>query len=320
MAAPADDMHQPAYQFNPEETAACLRLIELALEEDLGRTGDITSNTLVPAGLIGTARFLAKQAGVLAGVDAARLVFHQIDPGVTWHNRSTDGALIQPGDVVAEVTGAMRSLLTAERTALNFLQRLCGIATRTRQYVTAIAGHSCAIYDTRKTTPGQRLLEKYAVRVGGGVNHRLGLHDAVLIKDNHVIAWRIQHCSPKKVGAEQASGSEPSLADAVRNARTAVPVGTVVEIEVDTIEQLKQVLPAEPDIVLLDNFSLEQLRAAVAIRDAYERRILLEASGGINLDTVPRVAASGVDRISVGALTHSAPSLDISLDFEEPRA
>lgn len=297
----------PTHRFGPEEISACLRLAQTALAEDLGRTGDITSQALVGEHVRGSAHFVARQTGVLAGLEAARILVARVDGTVAWEWVSRDGASVGPGTPLARATGRLRSLLAAERVALNFVQRLSGVATLTRRFVDAIGGLACGIYDTRKTTPGWRTLEKYAVRVGGGHNHRMGLHDAVLIKDNHLVAWRLH------------AGDRP-LAEAVRVARAAVPPGTVIEIEVDSIDQLEDALPGGPDIVLLDNMSLAHLRAAVALRQARAPKLVLEASGGITLETVRQVAETGIDRISVGALTHSAPALDIALDFEEPAA
>lgn len=289
----------------PAETAAWELLIAAALEEDLASAGDLTSLALVRTDLPGAGSFVARRPGVLAGLDAVRMVLARVDAALRFEQCCDDGAAIETGQVIGRVSGSLRSLLAAERTALNFVQRLSGVATLVRRYVEAIAGLPCKIYDTRKTTPGWRVLEKYAVRVGGGCNHRMGLHDAVLIKDNHIVAWRLQ-------------AGNRSLADAVRAARAAVPAGTVVEIEVDSLAQFEEVLPGEPTIVLLDNMSPDQLRQAVAIRKQRQPRLVLEASGGITLDTVRHIAETGVDRISVGALTHSAPALDIALDFDEP--
>jgi nicotinate-nucleotide pyrophosphorylase (carboxylating) len=293
--------------FGPEEISACLRLVQEALAEDLGQVGDITSRALVHERLHGSAQFVARQSGVLAGLETVRILLGQLDATVVWEWTCRDGASVGPGSSLARATGRFRSLLAGERVALNFVQRLSGVATLTRRFVDAITGLSCGIYDTRKTTPGWRILEKYAVRVGGGHNHRMGLNDAVLIKDNHLVAWRLR-------------AGDQSLAEVVRVARAGVPPGTVVELEVDSIAQLEQALPGGPDIVLLDNMSLEQLRAAVALRHERAPGLVLEASGGITLDTVRQIAETGIDRISVGALTHSAPALDIALDFEEPAA
>ncbi|MBI3469300.1 MAG: carboxylating nicotinate-nucleotide diphosphorylase [Planctomycetes bacterium] len=330
------------FEIGPDEIATLNRLIQAGLDEDLAQAGDCTSQALVPAALQGVARLVARQQGSVAGLEASRAVLFTLGQlcercrapmvlrpgrdgeflgcsdsancgnrkavaageGIRWESCCGDGTRLEPGQVIARVSGCLRVLLACERLALNFLQRLSGVATLTRRFVDAVAGLPCRIYDTRKTTPGWRALEKYAVRVGGGFNHRMGLHDAVLIKDNHLVAWRIQ------VGTE-------TLADAVRAARAAVPAGTVVELEVDSVPQLEEALSGQPDIVLLDNMPLDQLHQAVTIRNRQRPRLLLEASGGITLDTVREVAESGVDRISIGALTHSAPALDIALDFDE---
>jgi nicotinate-nucleotide pyrophosphorylase (carboxylating) len=284
-----------------------MRLAQAALVEDLGSAGDITSRALVDEHLQGSAQFVARQRGVAAGLEAARILMTRVDATVAWDWNCSDGAIVEPGVRLGRATGRLRALLAGERTALNFVQRLSGIATLTRRFVEAISGLPCEIYDTRKTTPGWRVLEKYAVRAGGGRNHRMGLHDAVLIKDNHLVAWRLR-------------GRDQSLADAVRVARSVVPNGTVIELEVDSIAQLEEATAGEPDIVLLDNMSPEQLRAAVKLRNARLPKLVLEASGGVTLDTVRSIAETGIDRISVGALTHSAPALDIALDFEEPVA
>lgn len=290
-------------RFGPGEIAACMRLVQTGLQEDFGSTGDVTSRALVGEQDQGAACLVARQHGVVAGLEAARMVLAKVDGSVVWEWNCRDGAVVEQGTVLARATGRLRSLLAAERVALNFVQRLSGVATLTRAFVEAVAGLNCAIYDTRKTTPGWRVLDKYAVRVGGACNHRMGLHDAVLIKDNHLVAWR------RRPGNQ-------SLVEAVRTARAAAPQGTVIELEVDSIAQLEQALPGQPDIVLLDNMSLDQLRSAVAIRSRQAPKIVLEASGGITLETVRHVAETGVDRISIGAITHSAPALDVALDFE----
>jgi nicotinate-nucleotide pyrophosphorylase (carboxylating) len=282
-------------------------LVQASLAEDLGTTGDITSRALVGEQVRGSAHFVARQRGVLAGSEAARILLSRVDGSIAWEWKCRDGAAVEPGTPLARVTGRLRSLLAGERIALNFVQRLSGVATLTRRFVDAVAGLACGIYDTRKTTPGWRTIEKYAVRVGGGHNHRMGLHDAVLIKDNHLVAWRLR-------------GGSQSLADAVRLARASVPPATVIELEVDSLTQMLEALPGDPDIVLLDNMSPDQLRAAVALRDERAPKLLLEASGGVTLETVREIAETGINRISVGALTHSAPALDIALDFEEPAA
>jgi nicotinate-nucleotide pyrophosphorylase (carboxylating) len=295
--------------FTPAETMACSRLVDLALAEDLGPHfpgKDVTSFALIPLTHRGTASFVARRPGVLAGLPAVALVLAAVDPELEVETQMEDGTALDAGQQLAVVRGSTQSLLMAERTALNFLQRLSGVATLTRRYVDAVAGLPARILDTRKTTPGWRLLEKYAVRCGGGQNHRMGLYDAILIKDNHLAAMR-----------------HWSIADAVGEAR-ANQLGSrmSVEVEVDSLEQLDEVLAAHPqsrpDIVLLDNMTADQMREAVARRNAVAPQVLLEASGGVNLETVRAIAETGVDRISVGALTHSAPALDIALDFEAP--
>jgi nicotinate-nucleotide pyrophosphorylase (carboxylating) len=287
--------------FRVDEANACHRLVEWALAEDLGPAGDLTSQAVIPAELTGRAAFVARTEGVLAGLPAVELVLAAVDDRLRLESHQPEGARLAASTVIATLSGPMRSLLTAERTALNFLQRLSGVATQTRRYVDAVAGLPCRILDTRKTTPGWRLLEKYAVRCGGGHNHRMGLHDGVLIKDNHLAAL----------------GPRPdAVAEAVRLARDKYGNRVPLEIEVDTLTQLDVALAARPDIVLLDNMGPADLREAVRRRNAVAPGVLLEASGGITLATVRDAAATGVDRISVGALTHSAPALDIGLDYQ----
>jgi len=292
----------PMSAFTPDEAAACRRLIELALAEDLGTTGDRTSLATIPAGASATAGFVARLPGVVAGLPAAEMVCQAADPALAFTAVAADGARVERGTRLATVTGPLRAILVAERTALNFLQRLSGVATLTRKFVDAAAGFRAQILDTRKTTPGWRLLEKYAVRAGGGANHRVGLFDGILIKDNHLAGLgrgvRL---------AVEAARAYPGNAD------------LAVEVEVETADQLEEALAVRADIVLLDNMTLDQLRAAVARRDAVAPGVLLEASGGVNLATVRDIAATGVDRVSVGALTHSAPALDIALDYLSSR-
>jgi nicotinate-nucleotide pyrophosphorylase (carboxylating) len=284
--------------FSPHEAQACGRLIDLALAEDLGKEGDRTSLVTIPETTQGTAAFVARSPGVLAGLPAAGMVIHAIDPTLTFTVVIPDGSRIPKNALLGRVSGPLRSILAAERTALNFLQRLSGIASLTHKYVDEAAGYRAQILDTRKTTPGWRLLEKYAVRMGGGTNHRLGLFDGILIKDNHL------------------AGLGGDVRKAVEAARSySNNEGLSVEVEVDTLEQLKTALDVKADIVLLDNMSTDQLRAAVALRNDLSPGVRLEASGGVNLGTVREIAATGVDRISVGALTHSAPALDIALDY-----
>jgi nicotinate-nucleotide pyrophosphorylase (carboxylating) len=265
-----------------------------ALAEDLGMGGDITTEATVPAGTRASGVIAARKAGAVAGVQLAAAAFKTIDPFVEFEVVVGDGDRVEAGGIIARVAGDARALLTAERTALNFLGRLSGIATLTARYVSAIAGTRARIVDTRKTTPGQRALEKFAVRCGGGVNHRFGLFDAVLIKDNHIVA-------AGGVGA------------ALQRARAHAGHMVKVEIEVTSLDELDDALQLDPDAVLLDNMPLEMLKAAVA---EVAGRVVTEASGGVNLETVRAIAETGVDHISVGALTHSAPVLDIGLDFD----
>jgi nicotinate-nucleotide pyrophosphorylase (carboxylating) len=283
---------------NSDEEQACRRLVELAMAEDLGATGDRTSRALMTGDQPGRAAFVVRTPGVVAGLPAAAMVCAAADSRLAFEPQVADGMAVGPGTTVATVFGPLRSILAAERTALNFLQRLSGVASLTRKYVDAVAGHRAKILDTRKTTPGWRLLEKYAVRMGGGTNHRIGLFDGILIKDNHLAGL----------------GGDVQLA--VEKARSAPGNDWLpVEVEVDTLEQLDEALAAKADLVLLDNMTLDQLREAVRRRDAAAVATKLEASGGVNLATVRDIAATGVDRISVGAITHSAPALDIGLDY-----
>ena len=269
-------------------------LVRAALLEDLGRAGDITSDAVVPAGLNARTVLGARQAGVVAGLDLARLAFELIDPRIFVRVERQDGSTVGPGDRIAVITGPARGILTAERTALNYLCHLSGVATATASVVAALRGYKAEVVCTRKTTPGLRAVEKYAVRAGGGGNHRFGLDDAVLIKDNHVaIAGGVR--------------------EALRRARASVGHLVKVELEVDTLEQLAEALTEGVDAVLLDNMTPEMLTTAVQLVGG---RALTEASGRITPATAPLVAASGVDLISIGWLTHSAPILDIGLDFE----
>jgi nicotinate-nucleotide pyrophosphorylase (carboxylating) len=273
------------------------RLVEAALEEDLGR-GDVTSDLLVPPDLAATAALRSRSEGVIAGLDVAALVFALVDSRVDFLASIKDGDVVAAAQELAVISGAARSLLRAERVALNFLQRLSGIATLTSRYVGAVRGTRARIVDTRKTTPGLRPLEKYAVRAGGGFNHRRDLSDAVMIKDNHLAT----------IGARGVS-----LVDAVKQLRESLPHTLKIEIEVDRLDQIPAALAAGGDIILLDNMTTADLKNAVAMIDG---RAMTEASGGVSPSTVAEIAASGVDVISVGALTHSAPALDIGLDFE----
>jgi nicotinate-nucleotide pyrophosphorylase (carboxylating) len=276
--------------------------VELAREEDLEPGGDLTSVAVIPAGVQGQGVFVARAAGVVAGLPAAALALAVVDCRLQFEPLVKDGTVLRHGDRLARVAGPMRGILAAERIALNFLQHLSGIASLTHRYVDAVADLPVQILDTRKTTPGWRLLEKYAVRQGGGHNHRCGLYDGILIKDNHLEALGL--------GAE-------GIVQAVRAARDKVGESLPIEIEVDTLEQLDCALACGPDIILLDNMTPELLREAVRRRNAAARPVLLEAAGGVTVATIRSIAATGVDRISVGALTHSAPALDIALDYEK---
>ena len=269
-------------------------LVRNALAEDLGLAGDITSAAVIPADHRSSLVMAARQQGVIAGLDAAKLAFQLVDPAITVVRHIEDGSAVEAGDIIATISGPSRGLLTGERTALNFLGHLSGIATVTAGLVRAVEGTKASIACTRKTTPGLRALEKYAVRAGGGMNHRFALNDAVLIKDNHVAI---------------AGG----VAEAIRRARAGVGHLVKIEVEVDTLDQLREAMEIGVDAVLLDNMTAEQLRQAVAIVD---RRAITEASGGVKPATVAAIAASGVDLISVGWCTHSAPTLDIGLDMQ----
>jgi nicotinate-nucleotide pyrophosphorylase (carboxylating) len=290
----------------------CRQIVRLAVREDLDRFQDWTTNALVPHYAEGRADVVAREAGTVAGLRAAQVVLEEMAPAVNWKPQLEDGQRVESGTVLATIDGPARNMLTCERIVLNFLGRLCGVATLTAEYVALVSHTRAKIYDTRKTTPGWRRLEKYAVACGGGCNHRTGLFDAVLIKDNH-LAY-----------GTSAAGAQYTPAEAILQARAYLEQTTMiegatelpVEIEVDTLEQLLQVLPAGPDIVLLDNMSLDALREAVAHRDRLAAGVVLEASGGVNLHSVAQIAATGVDRISVGALTHSAVALDIGLDWQ----
>jgi len=272
-------------------------VVDHALAEDLG-WGDVTTQAVIPPELQGRASIVAKASGVLAGTEVARMVFHRVDPSLQFDLVIPEGSKVQPGDVIAKVEGRVTSILKAERVALNFLQWLSGIASETRCYVEAIKGLGGRIMDTRKTTPGLRFLEKYAVRVGGGYNHRLHLGNGVLIKDNHLAALR---------------GQGMGLGEVIARAKQKASQNLKVEVEVKTAEEAREAADAGADIVMLDNMSLKEMRRAVELVGG---RALLEASGGITLDNVRRVAETGVDFISVGALTHSPKALDISLELE----
>ena len=268
--------------------------VRQALAEDLGRAGDITTQATIPDSATATATLVARAAGVICGLDIARAAFRQIDPTIGFESWETDGARVEKGAALARIDGSARAILSAERVALNYLGRLSGVASLTSQYVERIAHTKARICDTRKTTPLLRAFEKYAVRCGGGANHRFGLDDAVLIKDNHIAV---------------AGGVVPALRAAKRYAGHLVKI----EIEVDTLDQLRDVLAEGADVVLLDNMPPPTLREAVTL---VKGAMICEASGGVSLETVGAIAETGVDLISVGALTHSAPVLDVALDIE----
>ncbi len=273
------------------------RIIDLALEEDLSH-GDVTSETLLPPQLYGKASVLVKAKGVLAGIEVAKRVFLKVDPSLKVEILLQDGSRIKPADIAATISGKVTGILKAERTALNFLQRLSGIASLTAQYIEAIKGSQAVITDTRKTTPGLRMLEKYAVRMGGGQNHRFHLGDALLIKDNHLVALRSQGESLKEI---------------VARAKQKAPRGIKVEVEVGNFQEAMEAVEGGADIIMLDNMSLEEMRRVVA---AVSGKSKFEASGGITLENVRDVALTGVYIISIGALTHSPRALDISLELE----
>ncbi len=297
------------------------RILDLAIAEDLGTQGDLTSLALVPEVARGKAEIVVRQPGILAGAAAIAATMTRFDAGLRWSPTACDGELLSAGQSIGLVEGRARAMLAAERPVLNLIGRLSGMATLTRRYVDVIAGTQARIYDTRKTTPGWRTLEKYAVHCGGGKNHRGGLYEAVLIKDNHLALVSAEEQLVVQPGLPRHKKGN-SLAEAVVRARQflAARFGTlaaqmIVEIEVDTLEQLDDVLAARPDIVLLDNMSLAMLREAVARRNAQCPEVELEASGGIHLETVRAVAETGVERISSGALTHSSIGLDLGLDW-----
>jgi nicotinate-nucleotide pyrophosphorylase (carboxylating) len=273
--------------------------IDRALAEDIGH-GDVTSEALIPREISGKASFLVKEKGVLAGIEVAGRVFQRVDPAMALNILLRDGAEIKPGDIAGTVNGSVISLLKAERVALNFLQRLSGIASTTAKYVAEIKGLNVKILDTRKTTPGLRSLEKYAVRAGGGSNHRKHLGDAVLIKDNHIAVLR-------------ATGM--TLADIIAKAKHNAPEGMTIEVEVTNVQEAREAAVAGVNIIMLDNMSIPEMKKAVA---AVAGRAKIEASGNITLANLKRVALTGVDFISVGALTHDIEALDISLELEEP--
>ncbi len=269
-------------------------LLEMALREDIG-TGDITSESVVPADAHAVGTIISKSYGIIAGLDVAAEIFRMLDPDVNFRKLVSDGEQVHSGQELATAEGSARSILTAERTVLNFLQRLSGIATMTSEYVRAASGYPAKIIDTRKTTPGWRVLEKYAVRVGGGHNHRFGLYDAVLIKENHIAV---------------AGG----VAEAVSRARERIPHTMKIEVEVETLDQVREAIESGADILMPDNMDVDAIAESVRLING---RAIVEASGGIRLKDIPAIAATGVDLISIGALTNAAPPLDISMYIQE---
>jgi nicotinate-nucleotide pyrophosphorylase (carboxylating) len=271
-----------------------LDAVKAALAEDLGAAGDITSKATIPADASARASFVARKPGTIAGLPLAEATFREVDPGVSFAALVEDGDRVEAGSTIARVAGNARSILAAERVALNYLCHLSGIATATAALVERVSHTKAKILDTRKTTPGLRVLEKYAVRCGGGTNHRIGLHDAVLIKDNHIAV---------------AGG----VTEAVRKARASTAAGTRIEVEVGSLKELAEAMAERPDVVMLDNMSLADMREAVRVVGG---RAITEASGNVTLDRVAEIASTGVDTISSGWITHSAPALDIALDME----
>jgi nicotinate-nucleotide pyrophosphorylase (carboxylating) len=285
-------------------------LVRLAIREDLDRTADLTTMALVPQGVKGSAVILPRVAGIAAGIDLIEAMIQELDARISWTQHLGDGESFQPKQALATLSGETRDLLTCERTILNFLGRLCGIATLTGKYVSKLQGTKARVYDTRKTTPGWRRLEKYAVRCGGGRNHRLGLYDGILIKDNHLACRAAADGQLLDPGTAVTTAKEFLASGAYRFENP-----TLIEIEIDRVGQLESALRALPNIVLLDNMNCDLLRECVAIRNRIAPSVELEASGGVNLETIGNIAQTGVDRISVGALTHSAINLDLGLDW-----
>lgn len=287
----------------------CRQLVRLAVREDLDRFCDWTTVSIVPAEAEAMANIVTREAGIISGLRVAEVAVDEMQANIAIEAKCQDGDSVAVGQTVATLKGSARDLLTTERILLNFIGRLSGIATLTSQFATKVAHTKARVYDTRKTTPGWRRLEKHAVHHGGGTNHRVGLFAAVMIKDNHLAMSEDHGMTPAiairkaRDFVESASAESPELKD------------MIIEVEVDTIEQLKDVLPAQPDIVLLDNMSCEQLAQCVTWRNEHAPDVELEASGGVNLTTVKAIAETGVDRISIGALTHSAVNFDVGLDW-----
>jgi len=286
-------------------------ILRLAIREDLDRSVDLTTMAIVPTGVRGSAALISRSAGVAAGIDLIDEMITELDAGIQWDQRVGDGESIGPGQVLSVLHGEARDLLTCERTILNVVCRMCGIASLTDQFVRAVEGTKARVYDTRKTTPGWRRLEKYAVRCGGGHNHRLGLYDGVLIKDNHLASRAAKDGELLDPGQAVALAKEFVASGAVR-----FEYPPMIEVEIDRLSQLESALKAKPNIVLLDNMTCAQLEECVAIRNRIAPEVELEASGGVRLSTIGAIARTGVERISVGALTHSAIVHDIGLDWQ----
>lgn len=291
-------------EFAEGEHRAAERAVREALAEDLGEAGDITSNAVIPEGLEAVGRFIYREEAVVAGTGVVEEVMRQVGDRLEVAVLRADGEVVSPGEVAIEVAGPARALLAAERTAVNFLSHLSGVATLTRLFVEAVRGEPAEIFDTRKTLPGLRVLEKYAVRCGGGVNHRMGLWDQVLVKDNHLALMR-------------RAGGAGKLSQILARIRGKVASGVLLEVEAKTLEEVRTALAAGVDVIMLDNMTPKEMVEAVAlVRSGQPPAPEIEASGGVSLETVAEIAATGVDRISIGALTHSARSVDISLEIE----
>ena len=302
------------HDWGPPLEDDCRQIVRLAVREDLDRGQDWTTVSLIPAGSKGAAKVVVRTDGVVAGLAAAETVLCEMDTQIRWTAHVEDGAVVKAGQSVARLEGSTRDILTGERIVLNFLGHLSGIATLTRAFVDRVMGTKAEIYDTRKTTPAWRRLEKYAVRCGGGRNHRTGLFDAILIKDNH-LAFVTRHAE---------HDAESTLTAAYQKARRFLEDHPeldgdtmIVEVEVDDLAQLRSILSTKPDVVLLDNMMPATVREAVLLRNTSYPEVILEASGGVNLETVATLAQTGIDRISVGALTHAAAWLDVGLDWQK---
>jgi nicotinate-nucleotide pyrophosphorylase (carboxylating) len=290
-------------RMNTATAQAANSLIVTGLQEDLGGQSDLTSDATIPPDVVATVSVVSRQRGTVCGVSLIAMTYGHLSNDVQVKVMLPDGSMVMPGSVIAQIAGPVRSLLTGERTVLNLLIHLSGVASKTAEFVARVNGCKAVILDTRKTLPGYRLLHKYAVKCGGGTNHRMGLFDGILIKDNHLAAR----------GNNSPDGAVTAARDYLSRRGHKVPI----EIEVDLLDQLRSALEARPDIILLDNMTIEQLATAVEIRATVSPATLLEASGGVTLESVRGIAKTGVDRISIGALTHSAPALDLGFDWRE---